>query len=154
MAQLSDDCFAHGGRLMTTAEALTHLTGRVSRVTADEAVPLTEALGRILAEDLVAPDDVPPHDNSAVDGYAVTFDDLDSEADTRLPVRGRAAAGHPLGGPADRGTAVRIFTGAPMPEGLDTVMMQEDCRLDGGQVVHLERASDGLIPSENTLQAF
>ncbi len=135
MAQLSDDCFAHGGRLMTTAEALTHLTGRVSRVTADEAMPLTEALGRILAEDLVAPDDVPPHDNSAVDGYAVTFDDLDPEADARLPVRGRAAAGHPLVGPAARGTAVRIFTGAPMPEGPDTVMMQEDCRLDGGQVV-------------------
>ena len=68
MAQLSDDCFAHGGRLMTTAEALEHLTGRVSRVTDDETAPLTEALGRFLSEDLVAPADVPPHDNSAVDG--------------------------------------------------------------------------------------
>ena len=135
MAQLSDDCFAHGGRLMTTAEALEHLTGRVSRVTGDETVPLTAALGRILAEDLTAPEDVPPHDNSAVDGYAVHFDDLDPEAETRLPVKGRAAAGHPLEGPAGRGTAVRIFTGAPMPEGPDTVMMQEDCRLEGDHVV-------------------
>ncbi len=135
MAQLSDDCFAHGGRLMTTAEALTHLTGRVSRVTEDEEVPLTQGLGRILAEDLVAPQDVPPHDNSAVDGYAVYFDDLDPDGETRLPVRGRAAAGHPLAGPAKRGAAVRIFTGAPMPEGPDTVMMQEDCRLEGGHVV-------------------
>ena len=135
MAQLSDDCFAHGGRLMTTAEALEHLTQGVSRVTTDETVPLVGSLGRILAEDLVAPQDVPPHDNSAVDGYAVHFDDLDPDADTRLPIQGRAAAGHPLEGPAKRGTAVRIFTGAPMPEGPDTVMMQEDCRLDGDQVV-------------------
>ncbi len=135
MAQLSDDCFAHGGRLMTTAEALEHLTGRVSRVTEDEEVPLTQGLGRILAEDLVAPADVPPHDNSAVDGYAVYFDDLDPDGETRLPVRGRAAAGHPLAGPAKRGAAVRIFTGAPMPEGPDTVMMQEDCRLEDGNVV-------------------
>ncbi len=135
MAQLSDDCFAHGGRLMTTAEALQHLTGRVSRVTGDEEVPLAAALGRILTEDLTAPADVPPHDNSAVDGYAVHFDDLDAEAETRLPVAGRAAAGHPLMGPARRGTAVRIFTGAPMPAGPDTVMMQEDCRLEGDRVV-------------------
>ncbi len=99
MAQLSDDCFAHGGRLMTTAEALEHLTQGVSRVTADEMVSLVGSLGRILAENLVAPQDVPPHDNSAVDGYAVHFDDLDPEADTRLPVQGRAAAGHPLEGP-------------------------------------------------------
>jgi molybdopterin molybdotransferase len=134
MAQLSDDCFAHGGRLMTTAEALERLTGRVSRVTADQEVPLGEGLGRILAEDLVAEADVPPHDNSAVDGYAVFFDDLAPEGETRLPVAGRAAAGHPLAAPAARGTAVRIFTGAPMPDGPDTVMMQEDCRLEHGQV--------------------
>jgi molybdopterin molybdotransferase len=135
MAQLSDDCFAHGGRLMTTAEALERLTGRVSRVTEDEPVALAEGLGRILAEDLVAPADVPPHDNSAVDGYAVYFDDLDPAAETRLPIVGRAAAGHPLAGPAERGAAVRIFTGALMPAGPDTVMMQEDCRVEDGQVV-------------------
>jgi len=135
MAQLSDDCFAHGGRLMTVAEALEHLTGRVSRVTADETVPVVEGLGRILSEDLVAPQDVPPHDNSAVDGYAVHFDDLAPDAETCLPVAGRAAAGHPLDGPAARGAAVRIFTGAPMPDGPDTVMMQEDCRLEGDRVV-------------------
>jgi len=135
MAQLSDDCFAHGGRLMTTAEALERLTGRISRVTEDQPVALGEGLGRILAEDLVAPADVPPHDNSAVDGYAVYFDDLDPEAETRLPVVGRAAAGHPLAEPAKRGAAVRIFTGALMPAGPDTVMMQEDCRIEDGRVV-------------------
>ncbi len=72
------------------------------RVTESEAPPLDAALGRILAEDVVAPHDVPPHDNSAVDGYAVHFDDIDPEGDTVLPVTGRAAAGHPLGRAARR----------------------------------------------------
>ena len=135
MAQLSDDCFAHGGRLMRTAEALDLLARSVVRVTVAEPVPLTRALARILAEDVVSPHDVPPHENSAVDGYAVFFDDLDAERDTVLPVSGRASAGHPLDGPAPRGKAVRIFTGAPMPEGMDSVMMQEDCELEGERVV-------------------
>ncbi len=135
MAQLSDDCFAQGGKLMR-AEAALELLGRsVVRVTESEAVTLDAALGRILAEDVVAPRDVPPHDNSAVDGYAVHFDDLDPERDTVLPVTGRAAAGHPLGRAARRGEAIRIFTGAPMPAGPDCVMMQEDCEVDGARVV-------------------
>ncbi len=135
MAQLSDDCFAHGGRLMRADEALAHIVETVVCVSEPEPVPLFRALGRILAEDVVAPHDVPPHDNSAVDGYAVFFDDLAADRETVLPVSGRAGAGHPLRRPAVRGEAVRIFTGAPMPEGPDTVMMQEDCRLEGGTVV-------------------
>ena len=135
MAQLTDDCFAHGGKLMTTAEALALLDARLTSVTGTKRLPLTDALGCILAESVVAPGDVPPHDNSAVDGYAVVFEDLDPEAETRLPVSGRVAAGHPLGRPARRGEAIRIFTGAPMPEGADTVMMQEDCRAEGDAVV-------------------
>ena len=135
MAQLLDDCFAHGGRLMTTAEAHRLLADALTPVTRRERVPVSEALGRILAEDVTAEADVPPHDNSAVDGYAVFFDDLDPERETRLPVAGRAAAGHPLGYAARRGEAIRIFTGALMPEGPDTVMMQEDCRLEGESVV-------------------
>ena len=77
---------------------------------------------------------MPPHDNAAVDGYAVFFDDLDPEAETRLPCTGRAAAGHPLGRAAVRGEAIRVFTGAPMPNGPDTVLMQEDCRAEGDAV--------------------
>ncbi len=136
MAQLSNDCFTHSGRLMRVEEARTLLDQVVSQISETESVPLDLALGRILLEDVVAEFDVPPHDNSAVDGYAVFFDDLDPEAETILPVTGRIAAGHPLERPARRGEAVRIFTGAPMPNGLDrdgpdTVMMQEDCRLEG-----------------------
>lgn len=142
MAQLSDDCFAAGGPLMPLGEALELLLSRLVTVTEAERVPLNRALDRILAEPVVAPIDVPRQDNSAVDGYAVYFDDLDPAAETRLPVTGRAAAGHPLGRPARRGEAIRIFTGAAMPEGEagpssgpDTVMMQEDCRREGDFVV-------------------
>ncbi|HYG87913.1 MAG TPA: gephyrin-like molybdotransferase Glp [Azospirillum sp.] len=134
MAQLSDDCFAFGGELMPVNAALDLLRRRVGPVAAVETVPLAAALGRVLAEDVTAPFDVPPHDNSAVDGYAVFFDDLTAESETVLPVTGRVAAGHLLGRPGRRGEAVRIFTGAPMPEGFDTVLMQEDCRVQGDSV--------------------
>lgn len=126
---------------MSVDEALALLAECVRAVAETEIVPLADGLDRILAEDVRATRSVPPHDNAAVDGYAVYFDDLDPERETRLPVSGRAAAGHPLGRPQRRGEAVRIFTGAPMPSGAegtagpDTVMMQEDCRLDGDAVI-------------------
>ncbi len=135
MAQLKDDCFAFGGELMPLDVALETLKGRIGPVTGTESVPLREALGRILAEDIISPRDVPPHDNSAVDGYAVFFDDLAADAETRLPVTGRVAAGHPLDRPARHGEAVRIFTGAPMPDGLDTIFMEEDCQAADDVVV-------------------
>jgi molybdopterin molybdotransferase len=77
---------------------------------------------------------VPPQANSAVDGFAICHADLLPDRDTVLPVTGRAAAGHPLGRAVRRGEAIRIFTGAPMPDGADTVMMQEDCVLEGDRV--------------------
>lgn len=134
MAQLSDDCFATGRPLMTTAEALAVLDQRIVPVVGSEDIGLDAAAGRILAEDVASPIDVPPHDNSAVDGYAVFFDDLRDDAPTQLPVIGRAAAGHPFDRAVKRGEAIRIFTGAPMPAGPDTVMMQEDCQESDGTV--------------------
>jgi molybdopterin molybdotransferase len=141
MAQLTDDCFAGGGPLMRADAALAQILDRLVTVTESEHVPLSRATDRILAEPVVSAIDVPGEDNSAVDGYAVWFDDLSPDAETRLPVAGRAAAGHPLGRAARRGAAIRIFTGAAMPSGEnggpgpDTVMMQEDCRVDGDSVV-------------------
>jgi molybdopterin molybdotransferase len=135
MAQLSDDCFAFGGALLTVADALAEIEARVAPVVETETVPLTAAAGRILARDVIATMNLPPHDNSAVDGYAVAYTDLILDRDTLMPVSGRAAAGHPLDRPARRGEAVRIFTGAPMPDRTDTVMMQEDCTFEDGQVL-------------------
>ncbi len=134
MAQLSDDCFAFGGALLTVEAALARIEGQIAPVVEPETVPLPQAAGRVLARDLVAPMNLPPHANSAVDGYALAHADLLPDGETVLPVTGRAAAGHPLDRPVTRGEAVRIFTGAPMPEGADTVMMQEDCIADAGHV--------------------
>src|SRR5436853_3446594 len=134
MAQLSEDCFAFGGALLGVDAALDLIRERIAPVVSEEEAPLAEACGRILARDLVAAIDVPPHPNSAVDGYAIAHADLLPDCDTVLPVTGRAAAGHPLGRAAARGEAIRIFTGAPMPEGTDTVMMQEDCVIEAARV--------------------
>jgi molybdopterin molybdotransferase len=134
MAQLSDDCFAFGGTLLGVDAALALIAERVTPVVEAEIVPLAAAFGRILANDLVAGIDVPPHANSAVDGFAVAHADLLPDRETVLPVTGRVAAGHSLARPMAPGEAIRIFTGAPMPDGADTVMMQEDCDFADGRV--------------------
>ena len=133
--QLSDDCFATGDRPMTTAEALTLLAERIAPIGGAERLPLRAAVGRILAEDIVSERDVPPAANSAVDGYAFAFDDLAPGRETRLRLSGRAAAGRPASRGSGGGGAVRIFTGALMPEGCDTVAMQEDCAAGADEVV-------------------
>lgn len=146
MAQLSDDTFAFGGELMRIEEALARVADRVPAVGETETVALIEADGRVLAADLVAPIDLPPFDNSAVDGYAVAHAALVAAGPTELPVAGRIAAGHGAGHAAAAGTVVRIFTGAPMPAGCDTVFMQEDVTLlDDGRV----RLPAGLKPGAN-----
>ncbi|MDP6896364.1 MAG: molybdopterin molybdotransferase MoeA, partial [Rhodospirillales bacterium] len=126
---------AFGGELMPVTDALALLRERVTMVVDPEIVGLRSALGRILSADIIADRSVPPHDNSAVDGYAVFFEDLNADGDTRIPVTGRVAAGHPLDRPARRHEAVRIFTGAPMPDGMETVFMEEDCEADGNDVI-------------------
>ena len=149
MAQLSDDCFAFGGALLAVDAALALIEERVVPVVDRETVPLAAAAGHILARDLVAGIDVPPHANSAVDGFAIAHADLLPDGDTVLSVTGRAAAGHPLGRPIRRGEAIRIFTGAPMPDGADTVMMQEDCVFEDGRV----RLKPGLKKGANRRHA-
>jgi len=135
MAQLSDDCFAFGGPMMSVDEAVGIITSRVSAVRETETVPLYMADGRVLARDITAPLPLPPFTNSAVDGYAVRAADLPREREQAFPLAGRVQAGA-AGDAAKAGHAVRIFTGAPMPEGTDTVFMQEDVRIDdAGHVV-------------------
>jgi molybdopterin molybdotransferase len=149
MAQLSNDCFAFGGELMSVDEARELVLARLPPVADVEPVPLNEADGRVLAETIVAPVDLPPFDNSAVDGYAVRHRDLAATAPTLLPLAGRVAAGATLQGEALAGHAVRIFTGAPMPAGLDTVFMQEDVTLRGDAVT----LPPGLKREANTRRA-
>jgi molybdopterin molybdotransferase len=134
MAQLSDDCFAFGGKLLAVEQAEALIAERIPPLEATEAVALSAALGRVLAADLHAPVALPPFFNSAVDGYAFRFADLAAEGETRLAVLGRLQAGA-TAAPVAPGSAIRIFTGAPMPPGADTVMMQEDAREEAGAVI-------------------
>ena len=135
MAQLSDDCFAFNGPLLPVTEAERLIAERVAPVDGRETARLREALGRVLAENVVAPVNVPPFDNSAVDGYAVRGDDLVADGEKRLAIVDRVAAGHAARHAVKAGEAIRIFTGAPMPAGADTVFMQEDCRVEGDCVI-------------------
>ncbi len=128
MAQLSDDCFAFGGKLLALDAALRIIAADVRPVEGVEQVVLGAADGRVLAESVAAPLDLPPFANSAVDGYAVRLADL--EGAPALPVAGRIAAGAPAVDALAPGSAWRIFTGAALPAGADTVFMQEDVRLD------------------------
>lgn len=135
MTGLQDDCFKIGDDLLPFEDGLKILKARAHRVVGSEIVPLIQALGRVLAEDIQSSLNVPPHDNSAVDGYAVRFSDLSQTTETRLPITARIAAGHPLGRCTEPGEAVQIFTGAPVPDGMDTIFMQEDVALDGDAVL-------------------
>jgi len=97
-------------------------------VTAVERVHIRAALGRVLAADVESPFDVPGHDNSAMDGWAVRFADLDAAKETPLRRIGESFAGKPFAGELRKGETVRIFTGGVMPRGADTVVMQERAR--------------------------
>lgn len=109
--------------LMPLDTALSEMLSRVSPLTAVETLPLVQCFGRILASDVVSPLDVPGFDNSAMDGYAVRLADIASGQP--LPVAGKSFAGQPYHGEWPAGTCIRIMTGAPVPEGCEAVVMQE-----------------------------
>lgn len=144
MAQLSDDCFAFGGKLLTVDEARGLITSGTQPVAGTGRVALLEADGRILADGLAAPGDLPPFRNSAVDGYAVRLADLAGQ--DLLRVAGRLPAGAAAAEALLPGTAWRIFTGAAMPAGADTVFMQEDVEVSPAGV----RLPSGLKSGANT----
>jgi len=136
MAQLSDDCFAFGGPLLPVDEALAMLANRLEPVEGVESIQLTELDGRVLAKDLIAPLPLPPFTNSAVDGYALDGAAMPTGDGAIFTVAGRIQAGASATVAAAAGETVRVFTGAPMPPGMDTAFMQEDVRVrDDGRVV-------------------
>jgi len=123
---------------MALDAALIDLLARIVPLSRVETVATFEADGRVLASDLVSDLQVPPQDNSSMDGYAVRCADV-SEPGVVLPVSQRIPAGH-AAEPLQPGTCARIFTGASMPEGADAVVMQEDTREVGGNLhaVHID----------------
>ena len=135
MAQLTDDCFAFGGPMLSVEDVERLIQERITPVAEIETIAVASSMGRVLAADVAAPIALPSFDNSAVDGYAVRYADLASSGETRLPVAARLQAGARALAHIAPNTAIRIFTGAPMPEGADTVFMQEDCLTEGGDVI-------------------
>ncbi|HWT53200.1 MAG TPA: molybdopterin molybdenumtransferase MoeA, partial [Rhodocyclaceae bacterium] len=116
---------------MTVPKALDFILSQLQPVDGIERVFVRQALGRVLAEDAISPINVPAHDNSAMDGYAVRFADISGDAPARLKVVGTVFAGHPSPAALQPGEALRIMTGAVIPQGVDTVVIQEVCTVDG-----------------------
>ena len=119
---------------LSVADARAAIAAVLAPVTATETVPLGQALMRVLADDLVSPIDVPPHDNSAMDGYAFDGAALRADAPLRLASVATVFAGAPCSAVVAGGQCVRIMTGAVMPDGLDTVVPQELCSAEDGAV--------------------
>ena len=120
--------------MLAVERAREYLLRRARAIDGNERVAVEDALGRIVAADVVAPIDVPGHANSAMDGYAVRAADVPRTGEATLRVTQRIAAGE-VGSALAAGEAARIFTGAPVPEGADAIAIQEDCRRDGVSVV-------------------
>jgi len=120
---------------LSVEQALTRILASIKPVAATETLPIKQALGRIVAKQLRAPIPVPGHDNSAMDGYALSSNDHDLAATQGLAMAGHSMAGHPYPARVQPGECVRIMTGAVLPAGADTVVMQERITLDGNRVI-------------------
>ena len=153
-------CGCAGNNLRPVDQAIAELLARAPAPPPVERVALGQALGRVLAEPLQAPFAVPAWDNSAMDGYALRAADLPA-AGGCLPLAGRIAAGDTAAQALPAGHAVRIFTGAPLPAGADSVVMQEQCRLEEGRVwlppvqggEHVRRCGEELAAGTQVLSA-
>ncbi|KXU80624.1 molybdopterin molybdotransferase MoeA [Aeromonas enteropelogenes] len=133
--------------LLPLSDALQGMLEQLACCCDTELLPLPEALGRILADDIASPLSVPPFDNSAMDGYAVRLADL--AAGTPLIMAGKAFAGQPYQGEWPAGHCMRIMTGAPVPAGTDAVVMQEETRADGERISFLCQP----VPGQNIRRA-
>ncbi|MGI9515077.1 MAG: molybdopterin molybdotransferase MoeA [Anderseniella sp.] len=144
--KLLDDCFLHDKDRMRHDDAVALILERMSLVADTETIPLSLAHGRVLAERYAAPRDVPAFDNAAVDGYAFAGKALKADAETSFKVVVRIAAGEVPERALKKSEAARIFTGAVMPEGADTCLMQEDAKVDGTKLL----VPKGLKAGANT----
>jgi molybdopterin molybdotransferase len=147
---------------MPVGKAREFIRAFLQPVTGTERVAIRAGLGRVLAADVISPLDVPAHDNSAMDGYALRFADLKPDSETRLRLAGTAFAGKPFAGSVGAGECVRIMTGAVIPPGTDTVVMQEHAAAEGDSVrigpghrqgQNLRRAGEDLRRGEAVLSA-
>ena len=136
---MSDCCSAPG--LKPFNEALSQMLAQVSPITETLTLPIAQAMNYVLAQDIASPLNVPPHDNSAMDGYAFAINSL--SASKTLKLVGRSMAGAPFQGECNAGECIRIMTGAKMPAGCDSVEMQENVSVAGEQISFLQEKTFG-----------
>ena len=125
----------HEPGVLSVTDARARLLEKITPVTGAERLALRDGLDRVLAAPVISPIDVPGHTNSAMDGFALRFEDLAPDDFTELQLIGAALAGQPFDGAVGKGQCIRIMTGAPMPPGADTVVMQERAREHGDTIV-------------------
>lgn len=136
VTQALADCFATGHGLLPLADALARLRTAAAPLVGTETIAAEAGLGRILADGVAAPADVPAFDRVAVDGFALAGADLVPGGPTRLSILpGRAAAGHPFAGRLPPGHALKALTGAMLPAGADTAVMWEQVRVEGDRLL-------------------
>ncbi len=147
---------------LSVAQARKLILDLLEPVAGMERIFVRSTLGRVLAEDVLSTVNVPGHDNSAMDGYAVRFADLAAEGDTVLRLAGTAFAGRTFAGRVETGQCVRIMTGGVIPEGADTVVIQEVVRAENDRIVvppkqrqgqHIRRAGEDLRAGEPAIRA-
>ncbi len=129
------NCDTMAAGLLSVDEAKQRILDSVTPINGEEKLAIRATLNRVLARDILSTINVPPYDNSAMDGYAVSSTDLPQQGETRLDVVGESFAGNPYSGTLSSGQAIRIMTGAMIPDGADTVIMQEQVRRDGDSIV-------------------
>ena len=134
MPELGPSPLAAGDAQLSIDEARAAIAAALRPIEGRETLPLAQALGRVLAADVVSPIDVPAHDNSAMDGFAFAGADLRKDGESRFDIVGQVFAGKPFAGAVGAGQCVRIMTGAVMPADTDTVVPLELCRADAQQV--------------------
>jgi molybdopterin molybdotransferase len=147
LQQIASCVAGYDPNALPVVQASEFIARLVPRVQAVESLAIRSALGRVLARDLVSGIDVPSHDNSAMDGYALRSTDLLGAADTLIKVAGTAYAGTPFGDTVPNGQGVRIMTGAVMPDGFDTVVPQEFTRTEADGRIRIPQGS--VKPGDN-----
>ncbi|MCW8853686.1 MAG: molybdopterin molybdotransferase MoeA [Gammaproteobacteria bacterium] len=130
-ASCNDESDPHS---LSFEQARERIEKSVAAVKGKRCVTIREALGRVLADDVCSPMNVPPFINSAMDGYAINADDISASGESVLKVTGKSFAGRPFEGSVNKGECVRIMTGAVVPQGADTVVMQEHAEVDGDNI--------------------
>jgi molybdopterin molybdotransferase len=150
--RLIDDCFLHDKDRLRHDEAIAILKERLGPVVGISTKLIADVTGRVLAENIQSPDNVPMHNNAAVDGYAYQSQDFDA-VNGYFPVSSRIVAGDQNILPLPENSAARIFTGAAMPANADTVVMQEDCKTSSSEGMPFVKIPPGLKPGANWRKA-